>query len=183
MVERKYSSFVRECTSGWSQKANHFAIIYSAGGVVEEAYELIEAISKPKKKFREKVISEMGDMVWYMTAFMISVGRTDDEIISILSHDKTRYDMNVLTEAIPLHKKISKHIFYNESLDGCEVLIATIISKLKFICEDMIGVKLEVVMEENIKKIDMRYPKGRNTEHVVKSVDDEISKMEINGRN
>jgi hypothetical protein len=178
-MKEVYLKFVKDCISDWSSLDKSHQFLYTSGGVLEEVWELKSTTLKLSTDFRKKIISEAGDVMWYITSFMIVGGYTDEEILDLFGTPpsfKKHGNKDVVELAIGFNKKVLKNVFYNQNISvkkecnelfGCVLLLSTTYA----------NVTIDTIMGENIKKIDSRYPNGRETRYVTKNIDQEIKNM------
>lgn len=171
----EYKKFVKECIMAWDGKPKDFAILYTLAGLVEETYELTEVLENPDDKYRKKIISEAGDILWYITVYYEINNQALPELESI----RAKPHSGIFKEVLEIQIRGCNSVFHeNENIFPNKEL-ETILSKLKFVVHNMCRSTMKKVMDENIKKLNGRYPNGRETKHVDKDVNEELIKMGV----
>eukprot|EP00092_Neocalanus_flemingeri_P000143 GFUD01000150.1.p1 GENE.GFUD01000150.1~~GFUD01000150.1.p1 ORF type:complete len:175 (+),score=64.29 GFUD01000150.1:57-581(+) len=145
-----------------------FSPLYFTVGLVEEVAELTEELdrfSKGQENDNDLVVSEVGDVCWYLYALCNSL----DDISPVLSSScppdipQTDISVTLLSACGKLCGSIKKWSRGDQSWDLFKPRIQRGVSDLLKLVEMISPVPLEVAMEKNIEKI-----KGRRARGVVK---------------
>lgn len=178
----KYISFIKDCLFSWEDRQSDFSKIYSSFGILEEVEEFESTLKESKNNIRVKAKLEAGDVCWYVCAYLVVFGETDESISNIFNV-KSKRCQSPVSVAISINKAINKNVFYGKFVGTDMEKLATIVAHIKFMCEDVMGIQFDDVLEANMRKIDQRYPSGRQTKHIVKDHDEEIQREIENGKN
>lgn len=136
-------------------------IIHAAAGIVTEAGELLEAVTR-KRIDKINIIEELGDITWYSALMMDALGLAFDDLGNI-TNVRVRYvaievASDICIEACRIQDVIKRGLFYGEiDYDRIRIGLRSIYAILNAIavCE---GATLSHIWNANIKKLKGRYP-------------------------
>lgn len=165
-IPQSYISFISENTKDW--KDSKLSLLYCANGVVEESFELISTDDELEK------LSEQGDVVFYLTAFYLQAwgtSRLNYACKFLMESPNFTTEKSLMESSIILMKMVSKHIFHGNELVEKKVFDETI--NILYLMFKQTNNSLEEILQANMIKLNMRYPKGRDMKYVTKDVTSE----------
>jgi len=161
MNKKQYNIFVRECLNDFKHDNDHMSLLYLSIGLVEEVKELYDKIKD--KKDIQCVISEAGDVMWYIEALKIKLSFTKTYVY-------VRGDLNDMTTDIL--SLIKKSVFFNQ-FEKKKILdlLSSITDRLILILdENDYNIDIATIMSTNRLKLETRYNRTRDTLYVNKDV-------------
>jgi len=165
----KYRDFVNECMKDFSHDNDHITLMYLASGFVEEAKELTDKLRYCGGV--EEIVSEAGDILWYITAIKIKFGHIDGDNL-VVGGNK-----NVIDMSINLLVQIKRMVFFNSETTASILSIlseseSVLMSQLKrYGCD----VGIATIQQTNSLKLRKRYDRTRETLYINKNVEEEDS--------
>lgn len=152
---KQYSTII-EKTAVFPRKVENFGIAYCLLGLFDELFEVEEKIIN--KDTKENILSEVGDVCWYVCALCNEIGISFEDIINNRKSSGSQYSPLKLFGLVKKHyrdnKEIDKDFFY-KSLSG-------FISYL-FDFSGVTDEEISILLENNYKKLIAR--RETNTLH------------------
>lgn len=159
------------CTANLA-KGYNLRLAVAAMGLSGEASEVLELIDPSWSDAfgdRDKLVKELGDVMWYV-AEMGNILNFDLESIDIPETAKNLTSLLVTATGVAIHAGqitdyLKKVIGHDHPIDISKVqtLLGVLLSDMLYIC-DYIRVPLPDICNQNIEKLRRRYPMGFSTE-------------------
>jgi NTP pyrophosphatase (non-canonical NTP hydrolase) len=141
--------------------ARQLQLLHCVLGICGEVGEIVEDLEN-----KENVIQEVGDVTWYMAIGLDAIGFDMENLETEVNYEGT-YDDLVIQSAI-LADIVKRHVYYKTEFNF-EKFITTmgmILSCLEGIALEY-SFNIETALENNIKKLQIRYPYKFSTDKAI----------------